>query len=97
MLESENNKWGIKMKSILKRVLLAALLLVNLSTLLLDWQTIEGDLIFFNTTGSGVSHVGIYIGGGKFIHASSGAGKVIESSLSEDYYSSRYVNATRVF
>ena len=30
------------MKSILKRVLLAALLLVNLSTLLLDWQTIEG-------------------------------------------------------
>lgn len=58
---------------------------------------IEGDLIFFNTTGSGVSHVGIYIGGGRFIHASSGAGKVIESSLSEDYYSSRYVNATRVF
>lgn len=56
----------------------------------------EGDLVFFNTTGSGVSHVGIYIGGGEFIHASSGAGKVVVSSLNEDYYSARYVNATRV-
>lgn len=56
----------------------------------------EGDLVFFNTTGSGVSHVGIYIGNDQFIHASSGQGKVITSSLSEDYYSKRYVNATRV-
>lgn len=56
----------------------------------------EGDLVFFNTTGSGVSHVGIYIGGGKFIHASSGQGKVMTSSLDEGYYEDRYVNATRV-
>lgn len=56
----------------------------------------EGDLVFFNTTGNGVSHVGIYVGGGKFIHASSGQGKVMTSSLSEDYYQERYVNATRV-
>lgn len=55
-----------------------------------------GDLVFFNTTGAGVSHVGIYIGGGKFIHASSGSGKVIQSSLSEKYYAERYMNATRV-
>lgn len=56
----------------------------------------QGDLVFFNTTGSGVSHVGIYIGDGQFIHASSGQKKVITSSLSEGYYEQRYVNATRV-
>lgn len=56
----------------------------------------EGDLVFFNTTGNGVSHVGIYVGDGKFIHASSGQGKVMTSSLSEEYYQDRYVNATRV-
>lgn len=56
----------------------------------------KGDLVFFNTTGNGVSHVGIYIGDGEFIHASSGQKKVITSSLDEGYYEQRYVNATRV-
>lgn len=56
-----------------------------------------GDLVFFNTTGSGVSHVGIYIGNDDFIHASSGQSKVIKSSLNEKYYNERYVNATRVY
>ncbi|MDU6783250.1 C40 family peptidase [uncultured Peptoniphilus sp.] len=56
----------------------------------------EGDLVFFNTVGNGVSHVGIYVGDGKFIHASSGQGKVMTSSLDEGYYQERYVNATRV-
>lgn len=55
-----------------------------------------GDLVFFNTRGSGVSHVGIYKGNGYFIHASTSQGKVITSNLSEDYYNERYVNATRV-
>lgn len=56
-----------------------------------------GDLIFFATgSTSAVSHVGMYLGDGKFVHASSGKGKVVISSLSEDYYNSRYVNATRV-
>ena len=56
----------------------------------------EGDLVFFNTVGNGVSHVGIYVGDGKFIHASSVQGKVMTSSLDEGYYQERYVNATRV-
>ena len=53
-----------------------------------------GDLIFFNTSGSGISHVGIYIGNGFFAHASSSRGVVLES-LSKDYYAERIVSAGR--
>ncbi|WP_425313285.1 C40 family peptidase [Paenibacillus mangrovi] len=54
-----------------------------------------GDLVFFNTSGHGVSHVGIYVGDGKFAHASTSRGVVI-SSLSDSYYANRYVGAKRV-
>lgn len=54
-----------------------------------------GDLVFFNTTG-GISHVGIYIGSGQFIHASSGSDKVTVSELSSSYYSARFVTAKRM-
>lgn len=55
----------------------------------------EGDLVFFNTNGRGVSHVGIYVGNGKFAHSSSSRGVII-NSLSESYYVSKYVGAKRV-
>lgn len=58
------------------------------------------DLVFFDTSGPNngrISHVGIYIGDGKFIHSSSGkTWGVTISSLSEAYYQRTYVTASRV-
>ncbi|HEX2863795.1 MAG TPA: C40 family peptidase, partial [Deinococcales bacterium] len=54
-----------------------------------------GDLVFFDTLGSGVSHVGIYLADGTFIHAASLPPKVIESRLDEPYYATRYLGARR--
>lgn len=55
----------------------------------------EGDLVFFNTNGSGVSHVGIYLGNNKFIHASVSRG-VMVNGLFEPYYLKRFIGAGRI-
>lgn len=57
-----------------------------------------GDLVFFDTdrkTG-GPDHVGIYIGGGKFIHAPKTGDVVKVSSLTDSYYANRWMGARRV-
>lgn len=54
-----------------------------------------GDLVFFNTMGRRISHVGIYLGEGVFAHSSSSGG-VKTNSLDEDYYNAKYVTARRV-
>ena len=57
----------------------------------------KGDLVFFkNTYKHGISHVGIYIGNNKFIHASSAAKKVTISSLNKAYYKNHYAGARRL-
>ena len=57
-----------------------------------------GDLVFFQDYGAVASHVGIYIGGDQFIHASSSSGNsrcVTISSLTETYYANHYLTARR--
>ncbi|MFO7848944.1 MAG: C40 family peptidase, partial [Spirochaetia bacterium] len=58
----------------------------------------EGDLVFFNTFGRAPSHVGIYIGDNRFIHAASEGEEtgVIISSLDKKYYNDRYLHARRI-
>lgn len=55
-----------------------------------------GDLVFFGYSGTSITHVGMYIGGGQFIHASSGSGKVVITDLSSNYYTRMYVGAKRI-
>ena len=55
-----------------------------------------GDLVFFNTSGRGISHVGIYIGGNKFIHSMTSKGVTITDINDKWYWGSRYVGAKRV-
>jgi len=60
-------------------------------------RLMPGDLVFFKSDSSDhISHTGIYIGNGKFIHASASGGSVMISSMT-DYYSRNFVLARRVF
>lgn len=55
-----------------------------------------GDLVFFNTSGKGVSHAGIYIGKGKFVHSSSSKGVSVAKINDPYYWGSKYIGAKRV-
>jgi len=55
-----------------------------------------GDLVFFATTGSGPTHVGIALDGGRFIHAPKSGDVVRVESMSAGYWTSRFIMARRV-
>lgn len=54
-----------------------------------------GDLVFFRTRGKRVSHVGIYLDHGRFIHSPSSGKRVSISSLDDGYWAKRFVGAKR--
>lgn len=55
-----------------------------------------GDLLFFNTSGRGVSHVATYVGRNKMIHTGSSGGRVRTDDVDYGYYKQRFVGAIRV-
>lgn len=55
-----------------------------------------GDLVFFNTMRRAFSHVGVYLGDGKFVHAPSKGDRVKVSDLNERYWARRYDGARRI-
>jgi cell wall-associated NlpC family hydrolase len=56
-----------------------------------------GDLVFFNTSGQAYSHMGLYIGNGKFIHAPSSNGVIRTARLDQPYFSQRFTGARTLF
>ncbi|MDT4839077.1 NlpC/P60 family protein [compost metagenome] len=59
-------------------------------------EVASGDLVFFNTTGRANSHVGIYVGQNRFVHAPSSGGTVRLEDMGKPYWASRYNGARRV-
>lgn len=59
-------------------------------------QLKKGDLVFFSSGSQKYGHVGIYIGGGKFIHASSPGDDVKIDTLASGYYYTHYTSARRI-
>ncbi len=60
-------------------------------------QLAAGDLVFFNTRNKPFSHVGIYIGDDKFVHAPSTNGRIRIDSMKANYFAQRYEAARSVF
>jgi cell wall-associated NlpC family hydrolase len=55
-----------------------------------------GDLVFFSRRGKRVDHVGIYLGNGRFVHAPRTGKDVMVSSLTDGYWSHKFMQARRV-
>ena len=59
-------------------------------------QLRPGDLVFFDTLKSAFSHVGIYVGEGRFIHAPSSGGGIHVVNMEDEYWAKRYNGARRI-
>jgi murein DD-endopeptidase len=60
-------------------------------------KLMPGDLLFFHTSRrKRISHVGIYAGDGRFVHAPQTGGRIEVRELSDDYYSKRFIGAGRL-
>lgn len=60
-------------------------------------QLRPGDLVFFNTRNQPYSHVGIYIGDGRFVHAPNRNGRVRTDSLTQGWFATRFEEARTYF
>ena len=57
----------------------------------------DGDLVFFGASADKINHVGIYVGGGKFVHAPRRGEEIRVTSVEDNYFDKRYVGARRYF
>lgn len=57
----------------------------------------DGDLVFFGSSADKINHVGIYVGGGKFVHAPRRGEEIKITSVTESYFEKRFVGARRYF
>ncbi len=71
--------------------------LIDISARKIDRDSLQpGDLVFFNPRGGRVSHIGIYVGEDRFVHAPATGGTVRLDSLNSAYWRKYYVSAKRV-
>ena len=57
----------------------------------------DGDLVFFGSSSDSINHVGIYVGGGKFVHAPRQGEEIRVTAVTESYFEKRFVGARRYF
>jgi hypothetical protein len=92
LVQTVCKKWGIYLPRVASEQLSKAR-----GKRVLPYELIPGDLVFFSGTyRRGTSHVGIYIGDGKMIHAATPSQGVIVSDLTEEYLRQHYCGALRL-
>ncbi|NTV48564.1 MAG: peptidoglycan-binding protein [Geobacteraceae bacterium] len=57
----------------------------------------DGDLVFFGSSADKINHVGIYVGGGRFVHAPRRGEEIRVTEVNESYFEKRFVGARRYF
>lgn len=57
----------------------------------------DGDLVFFGSSADKINHVGIYVGGGRFVHAPRRGEDIQVTAVDESYFEKRFVGARRYF